>query len=394
MTITDAATATITATNDIRIRIPTTANMTWDTSITTATIGGAASAKVSGASVTYEDSNKTAVVNVTSNFASGDVVTISSLKFTNFSAATAKTNLGVDVTNDGGADSTDSKTIEVIPASGAAVYTAKNHAFNVSQATQAIDTITIVDGSTPGITSANDIRVKIPASFNMAWDASDTTATIGGTASAKVSTTVSYADSDKTLIVDVTSDFAAGDYITISGLSQKSFTSTSSSANIGIDTNNDGTNDATDPKSIKEVGSTTKVWTALGGNKLWSNPLNWSGQTVPVAGDAVLFDGTNTTDCIVDYAANNLASITLDTLYTGTVRFTPYAVEGNLGSLTVTSAIKVNGGILLFEGDSHVDSDSSTPSVSEVAGRYISICCRCRISARWYTRALSREVKT
>jgi hypothetical protein len=47
MTITDASTATITATNDIRIRIPTTANMTWDTSVTTATIGGGASAKVS-----------------------------------------------------------------------------------------------------------------------------------------------------------------------------------------------------------------------------------------------------------------------------------------------------------------------------------------------------------
>jgi phosphodiesterase/alkaline phosphatase D-like protein len=368
MTITDAATATVTATNDIRIRIPSTTNMTWDTSVTTATIGGAASAKVSGASVTYEDSNKTAVINVTSSFASGDVVTITGLKFTSFSAATAKTNLGVDVTNDGGADSTDSKTIEILPTSGAAVYTAKNHAFTVSQTTQAIDTITVVDGSTPGITSANDIRVKIPASFNMTWDASDTTATIGGTASGKVSTTVSYADSDKTLVLDVTSNFVAGDYITIAGLSQKSFTSTSSSANIGIDTNNDGTNDATDPKSIKEVGSTTRVWTALGGDKLWSNALNWSGQTVPIAGDAVLFDGTSTTDCIVDYTANNLASITLDTLYTGTVRFTPYAVEGTIGSLTLTSSLTVNGGTLVFEGDSHVDSDSSTPSVNDGTG--------------------------
>jgi hypothetical protein len=323
--------------------------------------------------VTYENSNKTAVLNVTSNFANNDAITVSGLKFTSFSGATAKTNLGVDVTNDGGADATDSKTFEIIPSSGAALYTEKNHAYNVSQSAQAIDAITVVDGSTPAITSANDIRVIIPAGTSMTWDENDTTATIGGTASAKVSTTVSYANSNKTLVLDVTSDFVAGDYITISGLSFKSFSGTSSVANIGLDTNNDGTADASDSKSVKIVGATTKVWTGLGGDKLWSNALNWSGQVVPATGDAVVFDSTNTGDVIADYVANNLASITLDATYTGTVRFTPYAVAGNLGSLSLSSSLTVNGGTLLFEGDSHVDSDTSTPSTNDGTGYIITV---------------------
>ena len=58
---------------------------------------------------------------------------------------------------------------------------------------------------------SDDIRITVPVGFNMSWDSSDTTATIGGGASSKVSTTVSYEDSGRTLVLDVTSDFAAGD---------------------------------------------------------------------------------------------------------------------------------------------------------------------------------------
>lgn len=53
------------------------------------------------------------------------------------------------------------------------------------------------------ITAANDIRVKIPAVLGMTWDTTDTSATIAGSASSKVSATVSYSDS-KTLLIDVT----------------------------------------------------------------------------------------------------------------------------------------------------------------------------------------------
>ena len=43
------------------------------------------------------------------------------------------------------------------------------------------------------------------------------TAVIGGSAAGKVSTTVSYEDGGRTLVLDVTSDFAADDQITIAG---------------------------------------------------------------------------------------------------------------------------------------------------------------------------------
>jgi phosphodiesterase/alkaline phosphatase D-like protein len=358
ITITDDATTKITATNDIRIRIPDNVSMTWDATDTTAVIGGGASAKVS-TTVSYEDSNKTLVLNVTTNFANSDSITVSGLSFTSFTGAVAKTYLGMDINNDDGAEILDSATIEIIPTSGAAIYSLKNQVFGQSQSNQEIQSITVVDGSTPGITSGNDIRIKIPGSFNMTFDSSDTTATITGTASGKVSSTVSYGDSNKTLILDVTSNFSAGEYITISGLSFSSFSGSSSSTNVTIDTNNDGSGDATDTKSIRVVGATTKVWTGLGNNSIWSDPENWSGQSVPVSGDDVIFDGTNTNNVVADYIADDLGSVTLDTGYTGTVTITPYAQNNTLGVFNADT-ITVNQGTLLFEGDSHEDSNLAT----------------------------------
>ncbi|MHC4429363.1 MAG: DUF2341 domain-containing protein, partial [Planctomycetota bacterium] len=127
-----------------------------------------------------------------------------------------------------------------------------NQTFTVSDPTTAISAITVTDhGQTPVITAANDIRVRIPAAFNMDWDVFDTLATIAGSASAKVSTTVSYEDSDKTLVIDVTSDFAASDTITISDLSFTNFSAASSTDYLDLDINNDATADATDDKTIE-----------------------------------------------------------------------------------------------------------------------------------------------
>ena len=84
-------------------------------------------------------------------------------------------------------------------------------------AATAISQVTIAD---PGglITAANDIRIMIPGGFNMVWDSSDTLASISGTGSSKVDSAVTYEAGDKTLRIDVTTDFAGGDSITVSGL--------------------------------------------------------------------------------------------------------------------------------------------------------------------------------
>jgi hypothetical protein len=103
----------LTTGNDIRIKIPATFNMTWDTSVTTFTRGGTASAKVS-ATVTYDD-NHTVVIDVTSAILNTETLTITGLKFTNFTAASAADNLDLISAGMGGASTdTDNTTITVV----------------------------------------------------------------------------------------------------------------------------------------------------------------------------------------------------------------------------------------------------------------------------------------
>jgi uncharacterized repeat protein (TIGR01451 family) len=114
--MTDNATAaTITAANDIRIRIPSGFNMTWNTALTTATIGGAAAAKVS-TTVSYENGGQVLVLNVTSNFATGDQITVSGLQFTNFTATSVASNLQLVVSGSagGGTAASDDKTVTIL----------------------------------------------------------------------------------------------------------------------------------------------------------------------------------------------------------------------------------------------------------------------------------------
>ena len=251
ITITDdVVKRTIKANKDIRIRIPSTFNMTWDTSITTVTIGGGASGKVNTTLKNYEDGNKTLVIDVANDFAAGDQITVSGAKFADFGVPSSADNLELDVDDDQVGDATDDKTITIVAGATANITSAADQIFNVDQTATAISTITVCDASSATITLTNDIRIRIPSTFNMTWDTSDTTATIGGNASAKVSTTVSYEDSNQTLVLDVTSDFVSGDYITVSDLSFTSFTAVSSADNLEMEVDNLGTVADTDDKTM------------------------------------------------------------------------------------------------------------------------------------------------
>ncbi len=231
ITITDAGTPTITAANDIRIRIPASFNMTWNTALTTATIGGAAASKVS-ATVTYEGGGKTLVLNVTTNFAGGDKITVSGLEFMNFTAASPADRLELVVSGPGGSTAdTDGKTITIVAPT---ISSAANQTFTAGDPPVNMSTITVTDPSVPSINAANDIRIRIPPSFNMTWNTALTTATIGGGAASKVSTSVSYEDGGKTLVLNVTTNFAGGDKITVSGLEFGNFTSTSAADNLEL----------------------------------------------------------------------------------------------------------------------------------------------------------------
>lgn len=221
ITITDnAVTPQITAGKDIRIHVPAAFNMTWDVAVTSVTIGGAAAGKVS-ATVTYQDGNRTVVLNVTTNFAAGDQITVAGLRLTSFTAPSATSNLWLEVKNDNAVTASDDKTILIV----APVLTgAANQLFSVGDASTLMTSNTITESATaPAITAAKDIRLRIPSTFNMVWNTGVTTATIGGGAAGKVSTAVSYEDAGKTLVLNVTANFAASDQITVSGLQFRTF---------------------------------------------------------------------------------------------------------------------------------------------------------------------------
>ncbi len=142
----------------------------------------------------------------------------------------------------------------------ATIASAANQAFQVGQATTTISTITVTEHvTTPTITAANDIRIAIATStVGMKWDTTQTTATIGGTASGKVSTTVSYEGGGSVAVVDVTSNFAAGETLTIAGLKFAQFTAVNAPLSaLGIRAGGAAatTNDSNDSKTVAIAGS-------------------------------------------------------------------------------------------------------------------------------------------
>jgi uncharacterized repeat protein (TIGR01451 family) len=113
ITITATSGGQIKRNTDIRVRIPAGLNMTWDPTITTATITGVAAIKVS-TTVSYANGNLDLVITVTTNFGNGDQITVSGLRFTNFTAPSAASRLGVITGGAGGpvvANDNNTKTI-------------------------------------------------------------------------------------------------------------------------------------------------------------------------------------------------------------------------------------------------------------------------------------------
>ncbi|MEI6499032.1 MAG: GLUG motif-containing protein, partial [bacterium] len=64
-----------------------------------------------------------------------------------------------------------------------------------------------------------------------------------------------------------------------------------------------------------------KTWTGFGDTNNWSEAANWSGNTVPMGTDIIMFNGTGTKDAIIDaaFAQNTINSLNMDSGYTGTI---------------------------------------------------------------------------
>ncbi len=147
------------------------------------------------------------------------------------------------------------------PAGAATISSGANQTFALNYPTTSISSITITDNSTPSITAANDIRIKIATStVRMLWDTSDTSATFGGTASGKVANPVTYEGGGSVLVIPVSSDFSGSDTLTISGLSLSQFTVINSAVSaLAIYTGggSDTVADANDDKTVTITGPLT-----------------------------------------------------------------------------------------------------------------------------------------
>jgi hypothetical protein len=239
LTITNGNPPTITAANNIWIAIPATLNTTWN--ITGwGTISGSAAGKIDQDpnNVAYVDSNRTLIIDVTSDFEPGDDLQISAICHTETAAGTSSGlagNVGLSVNADSIPEATDpyAWTVAVITLSSAA-----NQTFLVGDPPTDISTITITDDATNATIKAGGlIKLHIPSSFNMTWDTSVTTAVIGGTASAKVNTTVTYSGDEKTVRLAANTDFSPGESFTVSGLKFTNFTDISTAYNLRLETN-------------------------------------------------------------------------------------------------------------------------------------------------------------
>ncbi|MGH2570390.1 MAG: FlgD immunoglobulin-like domain containing protein [bacterium] len=192
-------------------------------------------------------------------FGATETLTITATIDAGTSGTTIVNTAAVSVTDQSDHDAAnDSASVGVAVEAVLSISSAADQTFVVGAAPAAISPIRITDdGTVPAIAAANDLRVRIPAGFPMEWDTTDLAATIVGVAAGKVSATVSYEDAGKTLVIDVTSDFAAADQITISDLSFENFSGTSSSDNLELEIGNDGALSALDDKTIEIILSTS-----------------------------------------------------------------------------------------------------------------------------------------
>src|SRR3989475_6847825 len=126
------------------------------------------------------------------------------------------------------------------PLAAQTISWAANQRFVGGEPSTAISPITITATGGGQIKASTDIRVRIPAGLNMTWDPTIITATITGSAAGKVATSVSYANGNLDLFINVTTNFGNGDQITVSGLNFTNFTAPSAASRLGLITGGPG----------------------------------------------------------------------------------------------------------------------------------------------------------
>ena len=159
------------------------------------------------------------------------------------------------------------------------ISSAANQLFHVNDASTTISPITVTDVGGGNIKANRDIRIIIPAGFNMTWDATVATATLGGTAAGRCSAAVTYTGGNLTVTINVSSAFQAGEYVVISGLKFTNFTATSPLNHLAVDLKNNPGVNGTDPRSI-QIDPYYNVAISPATQSLTSLPTNGGTRTI------------------------------------------------------------------------------------------------------------------
>jgi uncharacterized repeat protein (TIGR01451 family) len=159
------------------------------------------------------------------------------------------------------------------PARAQTISSAANQLFHVNDAATTISPITVADPAGGVIKFNRDIRINIPAGFNMTWDTSVLTATLTGSGASKCTPAVTYTNGNLTVNINVTATFAAGDQVVISGLRFTNFTATSAVNNLQLDLKNNPGFNASDTRTI-QIGPYNNVALTPASTTLSSLPTN------------------------------------------------------------------------------------------------------------------------
>jgi outer membrane protein assembly factor BamB len=276
----DPTTPFITAANDLRIRIPAGFPMKFDSAQTTLFIGGPAASKVA-TSVTYEDLDRTVVLDVLTDFGVNDWLTVDFLRFWSFTAPAPADSLELEVGNDGVVCATDDKTLTIVPDVSPVLSSEDHQVFVQFQPPAAALPFTVSEGTSPAMGPGAQIRIRIPPSLNMVWDPG-AVLSFGGPAATKLGLPA-YEDSNRTLRFPVVVGFLTGDYVTVSGARFQAFGATSGPGSLDLDL---GAWGDTDDKMI-EIAAASDVQYLTATAKYEYVKLEW---WQPAAGvcDAVL----------------------------------------------------------------------------------------------------------
>jgi outer membrane protein assembly factor BamB len=274
--ITDVYGASITPANDIRIRIPAGFPVRWDTAVLAAGLGGSAAPKVLPTLKPYEDFGQTLVLDVVTPFAPGDQLVVSNLRFFGFTNPAPADNLELETSNTGFVAAFDDKTIAVTASANPTISSFDDQRLTLGQPPTPAETIYVTEALAAAfINSTNEIRIHVPATLPLTWD-NVGTVSISGTASSKVSTSVTYPTA-RVALLDVTSSFAPGEFIAITGLRFTTPAGSPASDRLGLEIDNLGTIVDSDDKTITveaagDVLFFTATATSLNVKLEWVNP--------------------------------------------------------------------------------------------------------------------------